>query len=143
GYPFERAGSDGSNSFPDHTGYLRGLSADHVRPRSFAGGSRAPPSLERSFRLTKGSAGRAFVIFLLYFIMLYAAVLLFMFPFLFMAGLSAKEPGTMRMWLSLSQVGNFVAGVLVSPFLPIATAVFYYDLRVRKDAFDLLVLMNR
>ena len=50
-------------------------------------------SLERSFRLTKGSAGRAFVIFLLYFIMLYAAVLLFMFPFLFMAGLSAKEPG--------------------------------------------------
>ena len=99
-------------------------------------------SLERSFRLTKGSAGRAFVIFLLYFIMLYAAILLFMFPFLFMAGLSAKEPGMMRMWLSLSQVGNFVAGVLVNPFLTIATAVFYYDLRVRKEAFDLQLMMN-
>ena len=48
----------------------------------------------------------------------------------------------MRMWLSLSQVGNFVAGVLVSPFLTIATAVFYYDLRVRKEAFDLQVMMN-
>jgi len=99
-------------------------------------------SLERSFRLTKDSAGRAFVIFLLYFIMLYAAILLFMFPFLFMAGLSAKEPGMMRMWLSLSQVGNFVAGVLVNPFLTIATAVFYYDLRVRKEAFDLQLMMN-
>jgi hypothetical protein len=99
-------------------------------------------SLERSFRLTKDSAGRGFVIFLLYFIMLYAAILLFMFPFLFMAGLSSKEPGMMRMWLSLSQVGNFLAGILVSPFLTIATAVFYYDLRVRKEAFDLQLMMN-
>src|SRR3989442_883127 len=82
-------------------------------------------SLERSFRLTKGSAGRAFVIFLLYFIMLYAAVLLFMFPFLFMAALSAKEPGTRRMWLSLSQVGNLVAAVQVSPVPAIATAVAF------------------
>jgi hypothetical protein len=99
-------------------------------------------SLERSFRLTKDNAGRSFVIFLLYFIMLYAAILLFMFPFLFMAGLSAKEPGMMRLWLSLSQVGNSIAAVLVSPFLTIATAVFYYDLRVRKEAFDLQVMMN-
>lgn len=99
-------------------------------------------SLERSFGLTKDNAGRSFVIFLLYFIMLYAAILLFMFPFLFMAGLSAKEPGMMRLWLSLSQVGNSVAAILVSPFLTIATAVFYYDLRVRKEAFDLQVMMN-
>ncbi len=99
-------------------------------------------SLERSFRLTKDSAGRSFVIFLLYFIMVYAAILLFMFPFLFMAGLSAREPGMMRMWLAMSQVGSFLAGVLVNPFLTIATAVFYYDLRVRKEAFDLEVMMN-
>jgi hypothetical protein len=99
-------------------------------------------SLERSFRLTKDSAGRSFVIFLLYFIMVYAAILLFMFPFLFMAGLSAREPGMMRMWLAMSQVGSFLAGVLVNPFLTIATAVFYYDLRVRKEAFDLQVMMN-
>lgn len=99
-------------------------------------------SLERSFRLTKDSAGRAFVIFLLYVIMWYAALLLFTFPFIFLIGLSAKEPAMMRMWLSLSQVGSFVAGILVSPFLTIATAVFYYDLRVRKEAFDLQLMMN-
>ena len=99
-------------------------------------------SLERSFRLTKGYAGRAFVIFFLYCILLYAAILLFMFPFLFVAGLAAKDPGMMRFWLALSQVGNSLAAVLVGPFLTIATAVYYYDLRVRKEAFDLQLMMN-
>jgi hypothetical protein len=99
-------------------------------------------SLERSFRLTQGFAGRAFIIFLLYFILLYAAVLLFMFPFLLAAGLAAKDPGMARFWLALSQVGNFLAAVLVGPFLTIATAVYYYDLRVRKEAFDLQLMMN-
>jgi hypothetical protein len=30
----------------------------------------------------------------------------------------------------------------VGPFLTIATAVYYYDLRVRKEAFDLQLMMN-
>src|SRR2546425_10053741 len=60
-------------------------------------------SLERSFRLTKGNAGRSFVIYLLYFILLYGAILLFSFPFLFAAGLSAKNPGTMRMRMRIGR----------------------------------------
>jgi len=99
-------------------------------------------SLERSFGLTKDYAGRSFIIFFLYFILVYAAMLLFMFPFLFMVGLTARDPEAMRMWMAISQVGNFLATVLVSPFLTIATAVFYYDLRVRKEAFDLQLMMN-
>jgi hypothetical protein len=99
-------------------------------------------SLERSFRLTKDNAGRAFVVYLLYFILVYAALFLFMFPFAFFAGLAAKDPSMIRFWMSLTQVGNFLATVLVSPFLTIATAVFYYDLRVRKEAFDLQFMMN-
>ncbi len=99
-------------------------------------------SLERSFRLTKDNAGRAFVIFLLYFILLYAALFLFMLPFTFMIGIYAKDPGMVRLWAALSHVGEFFAGVVVGPFLTIATAVFYYDLRVRKEAFDLQLMMN-
>jgi len=100
-------------------------------------------SLERSFALTKDNAGRAFVIYFLYFILLYAAILLFMFPFAFVAGaLSAKDPAMMRVWLAFSHFGNFIAAVLVQPFLTIATAVFYYDLRVRKEAFDLQLMLN-
>jgi hypothetical protein len=99
-------------------------------------------SLERSFRLTKDNAGRAFVIYFLYFILLYAALFLFMFPFAFVVGLAAKDPSMMRVWLSLTQISNFLAAIIVSPFLTIATAVFYYDLRVRKEAFDLQFMMN-
>jgi hypothetical protein len=40
------------------------------------------------------------------------------------------------------QVGNFVAGVLVTPVLTIASSIFYFDLRVRKEAFDLQLMMN-
>jgi hypothetical protein len=99
-------------------------------------------SLERSFALTKDNAGRSFVILFLYCILLYGAILLLMFPFLMMAGLSVKDPSAMRMWMAVAQVGNVVAAVLVGPFLTIAAAVFYFDLRVRKEAFDLQIMMN-
>ena len=73
----------------------------------------------------------------------YSAALLFTFPFSIAMVISAvKNPESMRIWLALTNVGSFVAGVLVSPFLTIATAVFYYDLRVRKEAFDLQLMMN-
>ncbi len=99
-------------------------------------------SLERSFALTKGSAGRSFVIYLLYLVILYGAFLLFSFLFLFAVGLSAKDPAMVHMWMAFSQVGTFFATVLVTPIFTIATAVFYYDLRVRKEAFDLQMMMN-
>jgi len=99
-------------------------------------------SLERSFKLTKDNAGRAFVIYLLYFVLVYAAVLLFMGPFLFMVGMSVKDPAMLRIWMAISQVGAFVGQVLVGPVFTIAAAVFYYDLRVRKEAFDLQIMMN-
>ena len=103
----------------------------------------ARDSLERSYRLTEDSAGRAFVIYLVYFVIAMIAASLFMFPFDFMLGLSAvRHPESIRMWAALAQVGNAVAETLVTPILLIATAVFYYDLRVRKEAFDLQVMMN-
>jgi len=102
----------------------------------------ARESLERSFALTKDNAGRAFVIYLLYFALLYAAIFLFLMPFGVLAAFSAKDPSMLRWTMAMMQVGNFFAAVLVSPFILIATSVFYYDLRVRKEAFDLQVMMN-
>lgn len=99
-------------------------------------------SLERSFGLTKDFAGRSFVIYLLYFVLVYAGAFLFTFPFGIAVALSAKNPEAMRLWFALSHVGEFISGVLVGPVFTIATAVFYYDLRVRKEAFDLQFMMN-
>lgn len=103
-------------------------------------GARA--SLERSFALTKDNAGRAFLIYLLYVCMLYALMFFFAIPFGIMVAVFAKDPAMLRTSMALLQVGNFIAGVLVGPFLLIATSVFYFDLRVRKEAFDLQMMMN-
>jgi hypothetical protein len=99
-------------------------------------------SLERSFTLTKDNAGRSFVIYLLYISILYGMMLLLAFPFLIAIGLSVKNPGMIKMWMAFSQVGTSLATVLVTPIFTIATTVFYYDLRVRKEAFDLQMMMN-
>ena len=102
----------------------------------------ARESLERSFALTKDYAGRAFVISFLYAMILYAAIFLFALPFGILLFLFAKDPGMLRVSLALFQMGNFLANILVTPFLLIATSVFYYDLRVRKEAFDLQLMMD-
>jgi hypothetical protein len=99
-------------------------------------------SLERSFTLTKDNAGRSFVIYCLYFAIFYGMFLLFSFPFLFGVAMSAKNPGMMSMWLALSQFGTSLVTILVTPIFTIASTVFYYDLRVKKEAFDLQMMMN-
>ncbi len=110
-----------------------GALLENIGPRS---------SLERSFKLTKDNVGRAFIIYLLYIILLWAAASLFTWPFAYEVTVSQRDPVMLRTWLGLTQVGAFVGEVLVGPFLTIATAVFYYDLRVRKEAFDLQLMMN-
>ena len=99
-------------------------------------------SLERSFGLTKDNAGRAFLIFLLYVVILYAALFLFDIPFGIAIASAAHDPAMVRVWTALMQIGNFVASVLVTPIITIATSIFYFDLRVRKEAFDLQLMMN-
>ena len=77
----------------------------------------ARESLERSFDLTKDNAGRAFVILLLYFAISFAAAGLFAWPFtIIMVLVAQKNPAEMMLWMELTQVGSFVANVLVRRF---------------------------
>jgi uncharacterized membrane protein len=101
-------------------------------------------SIERSFELTKDNAGRAFLILLLYFALTYAAIALFALPFEAMVLVTAAKnnPDMMRLWFILTQIGSTIATVLVKPVITIASAILYYDLRVRKEAFDLQMMMT-
>lgn len=102
----------------------------------------ARESLSRSWELTRDNAGRSFVIYFLYVVMLYAVMILFVIPSTVMAAMSSKDPNMLRMSMMLMQFGTFLGEVLVGPFILIATSVFYYDLRVKKEAFDLQMMMN-
>ena len=100
-------------------------------------------SLSRSWDLTKGSAGRAFVIFLLYMVIVFGLTLLLVSPFSALAVLAGiKNPGMMRFWTFMTDLGGRVVSTLVSPILLISSSVFYFDLRVRKEAFDLQFMMD-
>lgn len=98
-------------------------------------------AMSRSFSLTSDNAGRAFVILVLYFALSIGGAMLFAMPFQVGVVLSRSNPRWMMFWLAMVQVGTFASGVLVTPVLTIAAAVFYYDLRIRKEAFDLQMLM--
>jgi membrane-anchored glycerophosphoryl diester phosphodiesterase (GDPDase) len=99
-------------------------------------------SLTRSWDLTRDNAGRAFVVLVLYLVLVWAMQLVFALPFSFAAIANMNNPGAMRLWLALAQLGESAGTVLVTPILMIATSIFYYDLRVRKEAFDLQFLMD-
>jgi hypothetical protein len=99
-------------------------------------------SIRRSFDLTRDFAGRAFMIYMLYFAMVWGVVAVFQFPFMLLMAINAKQTQLLILWTVLTQVGNFIGSVLVAPVSTIGFALFYYDLRVRKEAFDLQMMMQ-
>ncbi len=99
-------------------------------------------SLSRSWNLTKGFAGRAFVIYLLYFVIAISIEALVDIPLGVAINAAKYNVELVRDYSMLLQVLNTAITVLIEPVLLIASSVFYFDLRVRKEAFDLQFMMD-
>ena len=100
-------------------------------------------SLARSFQLTQGFTGQVFLIYLLAGFLMYSAILLFQWPFLGMAMKAAASHQALPFGIVLfQQLGSFLCQVLVGPVGTIATSLMYYNLRVRKEAFDVQHLLS-
>jgi hypothetical protein len=102
----------------------------------------AAEGIRRSFELTKNFAGRAFMIYLLSIAMAWGVIAVFQLPFIVLVAAYAKQPQIVTIWMVFMQVGSFLGTVLIAPFSAIGFALFYYDLRVRKEAFDLQMMMQ-
>ena len=101
-------------------------------------------SVERSAQLTKGHRGRVFVVYLLFVILTYAVYMAWEIPILAFVGVfaRAKHAAELPMWSVIAvQIGSFLSQCLVGPLLTISFSLFYYDERVRKEAFDLQHMM--
>lgn len=98
-------------------------------------------SLSRSFDLTRDNAIRAFVILLVFLAINFAIAAVIQFPILFELG-QAHDPAARAMWAVWAQVAQTFTTILVQPVLLIATSIFYFDLRVRKEGFDLQFLLD-
>ncbi len=99
-------------------------------------------ALERSAYLTKGHVLQIFVIFLLVLVATYVAILVLQMPLLIlmMASVTAHKTPSFGLQV-LQQLAAFVSQVLVGPIGTIAFSLMYYNLRVRKEAFDIQHLM--
>jgi len=101
-------------------------------------------SFARSAALTKGHRGRGFVICLIFVAVLYAATLLWAIPMGIFVVLAARGGhGAQPLWfLIAAPIGSFFSQCLAGPLMTIGLSLFYYDERVRKEAFDLQHMMT-
>jgi len=110
-------------------------------PAAMLEGESASAAVGRSWELTKDFTGEIFLIGLLVAVMSWIVSAIFQVPFMFMAG-SITKPHQLPFGLAVLQhLGSFIAQVLVGPIGTIAYSLMYYNLRVRKEAFDLQHLM--
>lgn len=101
------------------------------------------PSLMRSWHLSSGSAGRIFGIYLLTGLMSSVLTSVLQLPAFFVFNPFNPKPGALSttyfFWVFL---GEFLGRTLAGPIITIAPALIYYDARVRKEAFDLQLMME-
>jgi hypothetical protein len=115
-------------------GILWMLSYALIVPVVLIEGQKAIPSLRRSRDLMKGHRGKAFCVLLVLF--LFQAILgagVGMIAGLFF---NAQSPGGA---IVISALDNLLS-VLTTPLYSIATILLYYDMRIRKEGFDLEML---
>jgi hypothetical protein len=102
----------------------------------------ARQSFGRSFFMTRSHTGRALGIYALFFVLRITVFLLILYPSRLVAELSRVTPAAATPWRDALAFVNVSLATLVDPFLTIAATVFYFDLRVRKEALDLQLMMN-
>src|ERR1700675_1265553 len=101
----------------------------------------------RSAELTKGNRGRIFMIYFLFIVLMYIVILLWEVPIFAAIGILARNgarPMTvLPVWTQVAlPVCTFLSQCLVGPLLTITLSLVYYDQRVRKEAFDLQLMMS-
>jgi hypothetical protein len=104
----------------------------------------ATDAMSRSMELTKGSRGRIFVIGMLILVLSIGVSWLLQWPILIAAGFKLRG-GIQRIaisWQVAVLVADFVSRSLVGALGTIALSLVYYDQRVRKEAFDLQLMMS-
>jgi hypothetical protein len=100
-------------------------------------------AMERSMELTKGYAGQVFLLFLLVLFLTYAVAGLLQFPVMFLAFKAAMARQQVSFGVSAySYVADFLSQVIVGPIGTISAALMYYNLRVRKEGFDIQHMMS-
>ena len=123
-------------------GYAMGLAVCVVEQKS------AWESLQRSWKLSQGTRGRIFVLFLLVAALAMVLSMIGYIPFLIIVGVSAAagngaQHATAALVAAeiLQFLVNFCVQTLLAPVSWIALVLFYFDQRIRKEGYDIEWMM--
>lgn len=98
-------------------------------------------SLARSGSLTKGHRWRIFVVTIVMILIVYVIRLLLSLPFTIPV-LIQMGRGVIPLWQQVGgSIAGAISGMLVGALVTIAIVLIYYDVRIRKEAFDLQAMM--
>ncbi|PYV16436.1 MAG: hypothetical protein DMG21_11775 [Acidobacteria bacterium] len=106
---------------------------------------KARAAIKRSVTLTKGNVGRVFLITVLMSLVSYAVALVLEGPFLvvFFWKTIKRHGQPPPFWITLGlNVSGGLGHALTGPLLMIGLVLLYYDIRVRKEGFDLQIMMT-
>jgi hypothetical protein len=109
-------------------------------PAAMAEGLKTGGAFKRAIFLSKGSMLRLFLIYLLTWVLGFVVGLVFVIPGQIVAAVAHQKAFFLA--LAVQYLGGFIGGVVVGPIAPIALSLVYYDQRVRKEAFDLQLMMQ-
>jgi hypothetical protein len=99
-------------------------------------------AIRRSVQLSQGRRGQIFVAMLLASIILYSVSFLFQGPF-YVGIAVAGIQGHLPIWiLAGMSVASLIGGAIAGPLVMIILVLCYYDLRIRKEGFDLQHMMT-
>ncbi|HLW51231.1 MAG TPA: hypothetical protein VKW06_00175 [Candidatus Angelobacter sp.] len=104
----------------------------------------AQDALARSRSLVAGSMGRIVGIYLLTIVMAAVLASVLQLPAFFSMNIFTMKPGDQvsAAFMFWSLLGGFLGRILAGPIATVAIALVYYDQRVRKEAFDLQLMMD-
>ena len=122
-------------------GIILTLQYSLIVPAAVLEDKRRGEAIARSSALTDGDKKRIFVIYLLFWVLSFVAGTA-------VGVVSASIPSFAHaigpFWLrTFDLLGQFFSGAVVEPILTISTALLYFDLRVRKEGFDLQMMMQQ
>lgn len=99
-------------------------------------------SLARSGTLTRDHRWRILGAIMVMYVVVYAVQFLFSAPFVIATFVTRAAKGVVPVWTQIgTAVAGAIGGTLAGPLLMITLALIYYDVRIRKEAFDLEAMM--
>jgi hypothetical protein len=103
-------------------------------------------SVSRSSVLTRGDLLRVFIVYVLLLVLVFVVTIVTNVPvgvIMFLSTVRGGDINAVYGWTQvMSAVASYLTQCLVGPLMTIAFALLYYDERVRKEAFDLELMMT-